>query len=400
MFAKSGGVLNCGRVGQKREMSHCVATGMRLLGANSDKTTVFSLLSTQTTLSSSLSSLTAATTLSKAKMTQQNSTDLDSSSFLYDTKSQTTDTLNGQRTLCSPLKLESFLLETQSGHSSCVGQDLPSMSIDRDVVDSDVYSLETSEEVVRELETEWENTQQISQQQKKQLLSDFDLSFSEDVLSELQETFDDSMDPSSVPGHDTSTYNHSLQSSASTDTPLSNCFMKTDLLNSQQRLSTICGSYMDGCCGTPELFSSQKKPKLNHHGRLMRETEPSISFTPELFGTTPFVCRNNSSYLSSYSSTPLSFSVSGKSKARTPKRSLCRDSSSIAPLDLSHSIIFTSSQLLDSCNKRTQSFAGSNRVATGTPNFYTPSPAAAVRAVSQLNEHSLQVTVSSPDLFS
>ena len=357
---------------QRREMGHHVATGIKILGAN-DKETVFSLLSIQKT--SPLAPLHTPLPVRQQgrMMSQQNcSADLDSSSFLYDTKSQLSGTFHRRTVL--PLKLESFLCETQTGSSSI--EDQSQMSSEKD----DSLDSETSREIVCELESEWESSQQTLALHTRELLTEDNLAFSEEVVNELDESFDNSMETStardlakdtsiSVPASTNASLSGvdiNVRPTSTTDTPLTN-FSSVELNVSRSSPS----------CGTPELFSSQKK--LGRHGSasLMREMESS-SFTPELFGATPLV----RDYPSSISSTPTSLS------SRThglSKRSLLQDST-ITPLGhcFSHSVV--TSQLLDgssvSCSRQ------------GHTDLCTP------HSQGEYSRDLFTSSVSSPDLFS
>lgn len=341
------------KVGQKREMNHCVATGVRLLGTTSNET-VMSILSTQVVPSHKPAAVQLCRDI--VSMTQQNSNDPNSSSFLYDTKSQITDTLD-QKTFPDLLRLESFALESQSGRGPVSDVSHVMCSVDDEQDDG----VQTSEEIVHELESEWENTQ------KHQLSHvDADLALSEEVLSELQESFDHSRRCSPAPTR--SSVSLSAVTSA-TVTPLSS-LRGTHLTWSSWRLPSP-----GGCCGTPELFSSRKK--LTQRGRV-GELPTSLSFTPELFGPTPLVCRcHDHPSTFTISSTPLSLS----GKTNTPQEGeFVDDSTSAAQPDDSG----TSQQLLFSvktCNGREY------------PNIRTPQ---------SQHKHSFafECTISSPDLFS
>ena len=369
--------------------SNCVASGVKILGANSNET-VLSLLTTQASLShkstaspsigqgpkDEVNNLAAAN--DSSLMTQQNSTvlrhDHDSSSFLYDTQSQTMGAVT-QRT-SRPLQLESFL-ETQS---KCGRLEFRNDGVAFGV--DDVPDLETSQQIIHELESEWEGSQLIQQHHHKQLPNvDFDLALSEDVLSELQQTFDLSRDiePSPTPTRSTIASRCSLAAAAPDTgivTPLSK-FMGTQGAKSWRPSTTSTTS----CYGSPELFSAYKsshKKQTLLGGRVRELSEPS-SFSPELFGPTPLVCR----YSSSLASVSATTTPSGlRSKAHTPKRSLLHlDSTLTTPL--SHAAVSQTSSIV----------TGSSRLDNLSLCVYTPQ--------NQSKEsRTMSCTVSSPDLFS
>lgn len=310
--------------GQTMKMSSRVASGVKILGGNNE--TVLSLLTAKASLSHKLTTspfvgegsedkaiiangLAAAN--DSSLMTQQNSVvpghDHDSSSFLYDTKSQRVD-----QSTSHPLQLESFLETQQSG---CA----PSQSVNDNVAFSDhaygddMPDIEASQQIIRELESEWENSQQIQwQTYKEQLPGDmnFDLALSEDMVSELQQTFDLSKDlelPATIARSSLTTA--AADTTLKTVTPLSK-FTKTM-----------------SCYGTPELFSSCK-PSHKKQGRVgeLHVSEQS-SFSPELFGPTPLVCRHCSSPANLSAATPSGL----RSKIHTPKRFLLHDSTLATP---------------------------------------------------------------------
>ena len=301
------GCRTLAEVKQKRRMSKLVATGVKLLGASRDET-VLSLLSAQ-----------LPTSPQPSMTTQQNSNDHDSSSFLYDTKSQAGGTVI-QKT-GSLLQLESFNV-TQSGGSlnvppPALAQDDVHTSEDWSYMHTTVDDEEITEGIVREMETEWESTQ-LSQQYQRQQLPEADLALSEDLLSELQQSFDQ---PSPAP------------------TPLLPNTAATPLSQFTDGDSYLCRSSTSRMCyGTPELFSSHKKP--TQRGKV-GELEPP-SFSPELFGPTPLVSRYTNDD-ASLSITPLAVRMS---KVQPPKRTLLHDRTRTP---LSHDI---TPQVLDSGSRQ------------------------------------------------
>ena len=387
-FGTSPSSCQCAEVGQEREMNHRVATGVRLLGTNSNET-VLSILSTQVMPPQKPAA--AQLCRDPVSMTQQNSTDPNSSSFLYESDSQIINTLD-PKNVPDQLRLESFVLESQSGHEHASDASHVLCSVD-DEKDDD---LQKSEEIVRELESEWQRTQTTQKQQLPH--EDADLALSEEVLSELQESFDHSIDSSppltgrdSTPpltgrdsspplagrdsspplaGRDSSpppngSCSESLSSvTSATITPLSNL--------SSWRLPKFGGC----CCGTPELFSSRKK--LAPQGRA-GELLPSLSFTPELFGPTPLVCcRHGYPSTSRISSTPLS--LSGKTNA-PQEEGLVDNRTTTAPQP--HGDLETSQELL---------FCGRTCSPQEYQNYYTP------RSLRK-RSFTFECTISSPDLF-
>ena len=369
--------------GQMMKMTSCVASGVKLLGASNNET-VFSLLTAQASSQKPTAlpffregceerdTYTLVGANDSTLMTQQNSIisrhDHDSSSFLYDTKSQT---IYGQtadaftHSTSHPLQLESFQ-ETQSPKSLN-----KSITFRMD----HVPDIEASQQIVRELESEWENSQQI-EQSYKQLPGDLnlDLALSEEVVSELQQTFDLSRELESTPLPATTiAKRHSLATIRAADTtlnivtPLPN-FAATDAKSSDSTVRTM------PCYGSPELFSSCKPShkKRTHLGRV-GEQSLSSSFSPELFGPTPLVCRLSSSP-ANISATP-----SGpRSKIHTPKRSLLHDSTLTTPLCRASqvsSIVGSSSSKLDN-------------LCISTPQTQSK------------ESYTISCTASSPDLFS
>jgi hypothetical protein len=253
----------------------------------------------------------------------------DSSSFLYDTKSQRLDTVS-QRPTDHPLQLESFL-ETQSGCATSVSTDDSNPFGVYDVLDE-----EASQQIIRELESEWEDSQQINKQLPGDL--DFDLALSEEMVSELQQTFDLSGDlactctppePGTTTAKRRSLATMSTQASDTTFTDLNNIVTPLSKFMRKSSDSTIIGT-LPGY-GTPELFSSCKPShkKLTHlRGAGNGEQSQSSSFSPELFGPTPLVCRLGS-FPTNIGATP---SGLRSSRLHTPKRSLLHDSTLTTPL--------------------------------------------------------------------
>ena len=366
------------------KMSSCVASGVKILRSN--KETVLSLLTAQASLlhkstpspfvGEGTEDKTIANGLAAANdsflMTQQNSVvprhDHDSSSFLYDTESQVVDQSTSHR-----LQLESFLGTQQSGYAS-------SQSINNNIefgVD-DAPDIEASQQIIRELESEWENSQQIQQQRYKGQLPgdvDFDLALSEEVVSELQQTFDLSRDLESPA---TIASRSSLMAAAADNTlnivtPLSN-FTNTGLRSSIAKTMS--------CYGTPELFSSCKpshNKKQTHLGRVgeLHVSEQS-SFSPELFGPTPLVCQHCSSP-ANLSATPSGL----RSKIHTPKRSLLHDSTVTTPLCHAAAAVSQASRLSSSSNSSKLENSCSSTPQAQSKESYT-----------------ILCTASSPDLFS
>ena len=285
-------------IGQRREQRTCVATGVKVLGPNGNEN-VFSLLTNQMAPLSSRDSCTAAIA------TQQHSTTLDSSSFLYDTSSQAADVDLG--TSCPVLKLESFLQysQQQSVSTSPAERDVTHLTGNSQVDDSlHLYDREAAEEIVLELETEWESTQQ--------QLSDIDLAFSKDVLSELQQTF-------------------TLSSREASPAPSS-----TQIAVTTCQLTPTSSAAAVACAGsgvkhhlsnseTPELFSGHKRPSQQLGG-------PMNQFTPEMFDYTPFVCRCSNRSLSTRSAL---LNLSSKESTLTPKRFPLHNCTSTTPAPLS-----------------------------------------------------------------
>ena len=384
-FARGSDIHHTGTGnGQTMKMASCVASGVKLLGASNNET-VLSLLIAQALSQKSTASpfiregseerdtctLAGANDSSlMTQVTQQNPLisrhNHNSSSFLYDTKSQTDDVVT--QSTSHPLQLESF----QEAQSGCVSKSRNNCVAYYRI--DDVPDIQASQQIVRELESEWENSQQI-EQAYKQLPGDvdFDLALSEEVVSELQQTFDLSRELESTPLPATTTAKRcSLATVRAADTtlniitPLPN-FMATDAKSSDSTARTM------PCYGSPELFSSCKPShkKQTHLGRV-GEQSLSSSFSPELFGPTPLVCRLSSS-TANISATP-----SGpRSKIHTPKRSLLHDSTLTTPL----------------CHVSQVSSIGSNSSKLDNLCVSTPQ--------TQSKESStVSCTASSPDLFS
>lgn len=290
-------------IGQRREQRTCVATGVKVLGPNGNKN-VFSLLTNQMAPLSSRDSCTAAIA------TQQHSTTLDSSSFLYDTSSQAANVDLG--TSCPVLKLESFLQYSQQqsvSSTSPAERDVTHLAAGNSQVDDSLvlhlYDREAAEDIILELETEWESTQQ--------QLSDVDLAFSKDVLSELQQTFtlssrEASPAPSSTQIAVTTTCQLTPTSSAAA-VACASSDAKRHFSNSE----------------TPELFSGHKRPSQQLGG-------PMNQFTPEMFDYTPFVCRCSNRSLSTRSAL---LNSSSKESTLTPKRFPLHNCTSTTPAPLS-----------------------------------------------------------------
>lgn len=332
------------RKGQTPKIGSRIANGMKILGGSSE--TVLSLLRAQEKLSQHHKS-TCVRNLEESKerdtnsLTAVNNSSLttrhnsmvhhNSSSFLYDAKSQRVDTVSQRPTINLPLQLESFL-ETQS--RCTIFQSINDS--DRFGVD-DVPDIEASQQIICELESEWEYSQQIRNYKQLPGDLDFDLAMSEEVVSELQQTFDLSRDleATPVPGA-TRVKRCSLATTAQAEdstladfnivTPLSNFVSKS--LDSTVRRTV-------SCCGTPELFSTCKpsRKKLTHlgggGGGVGEHPQSQLSsFSPELFGPTPLVCQLSSSpaNVTSTSATPSNLRRS-RIDLHTPncKRSLLHD---------------------------------------------------------------------------
>ena len=365
-------------------MNRSISNGIKILGGN--KETVLTLLSAQKKLSQchksfvrdlgpeerDTNNLAAANDSSFSTTTQHNSeVHHNSSSFLYDTKSQRVDPTN------HPLQLESFI-ETQN---RC---DAPSQYISGSGpfgVD-EVPDVEASQQIILELESEWENSQQTHKQQLPGDL-DFDLALSEEVVSELQQTFDLSGDVASTPEPGAAVAKRrSLATTQAADTTFTGLNIITPLsrVMSKSLDSTIVRT-MPGY-GTPELFSSCKPShkKLTHLREGVGEHSLSSSFSPELFGPTPVVCRQLSS---SPDLEPANICTGAtppglrRSKLHTPKRSLLHDSTLTTPTLL--------------CQAAAESQV--SRLSTG-PGNSTP------QTESKESPPTLSYTVSSPDLFS
>lgn len=371
--------------GQTVKMSGQIANGMKILGGNNE--TVLSLLSAQEERSHKpafvdlerseerdTGSLAAANHSSMT--TQHNSRCVvhhNSYSFLYDTKSQKVDAAT-QGPTNHPLQLESFL-ETQS-RSQSINDSGP---LGVHVEDPDV---EASQQIIRELESEWESSQQTQKQLPGDL--DFDLALSEEVVSELQQTFDLSGDLASTPEPGaTLAKRRSLAKARDADTTLIGLNTVTPLSNF---VSKSCASTVNRtvqCQGTPELFSSCKPThkKLTHLGGGAREqSQSSPYFSPELFGPTPLVCRLSGPPANT-GATPSSL----RSKMHTPKRSLLHDSSLIMTTPLCHAAAVPQDLMSRPLNT---SGVSNNYSCISTPHTQSK------------ESNTILSTASSPDLFS
>ena len=360
-------------------MKTSISNGIKILGGN--KETVVTLLSAQTKLSQchklfardlgpkerDTNNLAAANDSSFSTITQHNSeVHHDSSSFLYDTKSQRIDPTN------HPLQLESFL-ETQNRCDAPSQFDSGPFGVD------EVPDVEASQQIIRELESEWENSQQTHMPGDL----DFDLALSEEVVSELQQTFDLSGDVASTPEPGAAVAKRrSLAMTQAPDATFTGLNIITPLsrVMSKSLDSTIVRTMPS--YGTPELFSSCKPShkKLTHLREGVREQSLSSSFSPELFGPTPVVCRQ----LSSSPDLEPANICSGatppglrRSKLHTPKRSLLHDSTLITPT------------LLCQAAAESQDSRLSTRPGNSTP-----------QTESKESPPTLPYTLSSPDLFS